>query len=182
MKEKNTIPDPSEININSDSEIPGTTNLQNSDTNETIEKLQIELTNQQDKYLRLFAEFDNFRRRSAKERTELNQIAGKDIIISLLEVLDDIIRAEKQMTNSDDLNSIKEGISLVFNKFRNILQNKGLKGMESIHTPFDVEKHEAISEIPAPSSELKNMVLDEVEKGYYLNDKLIRFAKVIVGK
>ena len=96
--------------------------------------------------------------------------------------LDDSERAEKQLQTSTDLEEIKKGVQLVFGKLRSILQAKGLKAMESIHTEFDVEKHEAITEIPAPTDELKDKVLDEVQKGYYLNDKIIRFAKVVVGK
>jgi molecular chaperone GrpE len=134
------------------------------------------------KYLRLLAEFDNFRRRNAKESLELRQTASKDIIIALLDVLDDCDRAENQMQKTDDVAQIKEGVQLVFDKLRKTLQSKGLKAMESINTAFDVEKHEAITEIDAPSEELKGKVLDEVQKGYYLNDKLIRFAKVVVGK
>ena len=98
-----------------------------------------------------------------------------------MEVLDDVERAEKQLSNNDDIAVQKEGIQLVFNKIRNTLHAKGLKALESIHTEFDVEKHEAITEIPAPTEDLKGKVLDEVQKGYYLNDKLIRFAKVVVG-
>jgi molecular chaperone GrpE len=172
-----------EMNINSDENIPGTTHLSNPVADEDeIEKLQEELQEQKDKYLRLFAEFDNFKRRSAKERIELIQTAGKEVITSLLDVLDDCDRAEKQMQNTDDPKQIKEGVQIVFNKLRSTLQAKGLKPMESIHTEFDVEKHEAITEIPAPNDALKGKVLDEVTKGYYLNDKLIRFAKVVVGK
>jgi molecular chaperone GrpE len=100
----------------------------------------------------------------------------------MLDVLDDCDRAEKQMQTTTDIAQIKEGVQLVFNKLRTTLQNKGLKSMESIDTEFDVEKHEAITEIPAPTPDLKGKVVDEVTKGYYLNDKLIRFAKVIVGK
>jgi molecular chaperone GrpE len=99
----------------------------------------------------------------------------------LLSVLDDVDRAEKQMDLTEDLNQIKEGNRLVFNKLKNVLQQKGVKPMESLHTDFDVEKHEAITEVPA-DEKLKGKVVDEVEKGYYLNDKLIRFAKVVVGK
>ena len=128
------------------------------------------------------AEFDNFRRRTAKERLELMQTAGKEVIISLLDVLDDCDRAEKQLQTTDDIALQKEGIQLVFNKLRNTLQGKGVKVLESISTDFDVEKHEAITEIPAPTPELQGKVIDEVVKGYYLNDKLIRFAKVVVGK
>ena len=127
------------------------------------------------------AEFDNFRRRTAKERLDLIQTASKDVLVSLLDVLDDCDRAEKQLATSDDVDVQKEGVVLVFNKLRNILHQKGVKPMESVHQPFDVEKHEAITEIPAPNDELKGKVVDEVMKGYYLHDKIIRFAKVVVG-
>ncbi|MDE3143880.1 MAG: nucleotide exchange factor GrpE [Bacteroidota bacterium] len=147
-----------------------------------LEKLTNELAEQKDKYIRLMAEFENFRRRTSKERLELIQTAGKDVIISLLEVMDDCDRAEKQLQSNADIAVQKEGIQLVFNKIRSTLQSRGLKTMESINTVFDVEKHEAITEVPAPDNKLKGKVIDEVQKGYYLNDKLIRFAKVVVGK
>ena len=168
--------------INSDSDIPGNTHLTNPEDDNAVDKIQAELEEQKDKYIRLFAEFDNYKRRSAKERIELIQTAGKEVISSLLDVLDDSERAEKQLQTSDDLEEIKKGVGLVFNKLRSTLQGKGLKAMESINTDFDVEKHEAITEIPAPTEKLKDKVVDEVQKGYYLNDKIIRFAKVVVGK
>lgn len=147
-----------------------------------VSKLKTELDAQKDKYVRLFAEFDNFKRRSAKEKIELVQTAGKDVITSLLEVLDDCDRAEKQINNTNNIDQIKEGVQLVFNKLRTTLQSKGLKPMESINTDFDVHKHEAIAEIPVQDENKKGKVVDEITKGYYLNDKLIRFAKVVVGK
>ncbi|MDO9376531.1 MAG: nucleotide exchange factor GrpE [Ferruginibacter sp.] len=172
----------SEMNINSDADIPGNTHLSNPEPENAVDKIQAELDEQKDKYMRLFAEFDNYKRRSAKERMELIQTAGKEVIMSLLEVLDDSERAEKQLQKSNDVAQIKEGIQLVFNKLRSTLQSKGVKPMESINSDFDVEKHEAITEIPAPTPALAGKVVDEVQKGYYLNDKLIRFAKVVVGK
>jgi molecular chaperone GrpE len=135
-----------------------------------------------DKYLRLVAEFDNFRKRNARERLELIQTAGKDVIVSLLEILDDCDRAEKQLQASEELGTMKEGILLIFNKFRNVLQAKGVKPMQSVGAPFNPDQHEAITEVPVPNADLKGKVIDEVEKGYYLNDKIIRFAKVVVGK
>lgn len=171
------------VDINSDESIPGTSHLSESLTEENeVIKLKAEVQEQKDKYLRLFAEFDNFKRRTAKERIELTQTAGKEVVTSMLDILDDSERAEKQLLSTTDISQIKEGVLLVFNKLRTTLQNKGLKAMQSLHTDFDVEKHEAITEIPAPSSNLKGKVVDEVTKGYYLNDKLIRFAKVVVGK
>ncbi|MDE3253316.1 MAG: nucleotide exchange factor GrpE [Bacteroidota bacterium] len=171
------------MELNTDENAAGTSHLNEpvSEENE-VEKLKTEIQEQKDKYLRLMAEFDNFRRRTAKERLELMQTAGKEVIVSLLDVLDDCDRAEKQLQESDNLAVQKEGILLVFNKLRSTLQGKGVKPMESIHTDFDVEKHEAITEIPAPTPKMQGKVIDEVVKGYYLNDKLIRFAKVVVGK
>jgi len=156
--------------------------FENTDSvNDEIPALKKELDEQKDKYVRLFAEFDNFKRRNAKERIELIQTAGKDVIISMLDVLDDCDRAEKQM-NADNPDQTFEGIQLVFNKLRTSLLSQGLKAMESINTDFDVHKHEAIAELPVDDDDKKGKVIDEIVKGYYLNDKLIRFAKVIVGK
>jgi molecular chaperone GrpE len=146
-----------------------------------IGKLTAELNESKDKYLRLAAEFDNFRRRNAKERIELMQTAGKDIIQSLLVVLDDSNRATKQMENTTNVDDLKSGISLVFNKLHSILQSKGLQVMDSVNQPFNPDLHEAITEVPAPTEAMKGMVIDVIEPGYYLNDKLIRHAKVIVG-
>jgi molecular chaperone GrpE len=113
---------------------------------------------------------------------DLIQTAGKDVIVSLLDVLDDCDRAEKQLTISDDIAVQKEGIQLVFNKIRSTMQAKGLTAMESIGKDFDAELHEAITEVPVPDDKLKGKVIDEVTKGYLLNEKIIRFAKVVVGK
>ena len=192
MEQKNTINSEEEtvtatnnfeeIDINADSDVPGTNHLSNPEQTKLTEKLQEDLDEQKDKYIRLFAEFDNYKRRSAKERIELIQTAGREVITSLLDVLDDCDRAEKQLQTSNDIEQIKQGVQLVFGKLRNVMQSKGLKAMESINTSFDVEKHEAITEIPAPNEDLKDKILDEVQKGYYLNDKIIRFAKVVEGK
>ena len=171
------------MDLNADSEMRGTSHLSNPDDEiSELEKLQQEAGEWKDKYIRLVAEFDNFRKRSAKERIELIQTAGKDVIASLLDVLDDCERAQKQIETSDDVAANKEGVLLVFNKLRSILQSRGLKAMESVDKEFNPDLHEAITEVPAPSGKLKGKVIDEVQKGYYLNDKIIRFAKVVVGK
>lgn len=145
------------------------------------ELVKQELSVANDRYLRLYAEFDNFRRRTAKEREEARKSEGKDVIVALLPVLDDFDRAIRSMENLTDVTAVKEGVVLIQNKLKNVLSQKGLKEMESIGTPFDPEIHEAITNIPAPSEDLKGKVVDEMEKGYYLNDKVARFAKVIVG-
>ncbi len=183
QNQQQTTVETADFGINADENAAGTIHLNDPLTDESeTEKLNSELKEQKDKYLRLMAEFDNYRRRTAKERMELTQTAGKDVVTSLLDVLDDCDRAEKQLQSNDSIGLQKEGILLVFNKLRSSLQAKGLKQMESLHTDFDVEKHEAITEIPTPSKDLKGKVLDDVQKGYYLNDKIIRFAKVVVGK
>lgn len=150
--------------------------------NQDLEKIKSELSEQKDKYVRLFAEFDNFKRRTYKENLELRQTAGKEVITSLLPVLDDMERAEEQMEKSDMVQVVKEGTLLIFNKFRKILESKGLVAIDTLHTVFDVEKDEAISEMAVDDKKLKGKVVAEVQKGYMLNDKLIRFAQVVVGK
>ncbi len=174
----------SDLNINADENAAGTTHLNEPVAEQSEEeKLKADLAEQKDKYLRLYADFDNFRKRTAKERLEYMQAAGKDVIVNLLEVLDDCDRAEKQMqADGGDVKQMKEGVLLIFNKLRSSLQGRGLKAMQSLHAEFDVEKHEAITEIPAPKDNLKGKVVDEIQKGYYLNDKIIRHAKVVVGK
>lgn len=176
-------PEEAGLGINADENLRGTTHLNEPVTNEPeIETLRQELGEMKDKFIRKVAEFENFRKRSLKERMELIQTAGKEVIADMLEVLDDLERAEKQITTSGDVNQTKEGVTLVFNKLKNILSAKGLKAMETINNDFDPDKHEAITEIPAPAEELKGKVIDEIQKGYYLNDKIIRYAKVVVGK
>jgi len=147
-----------------------------------VELLQNQLVEQKDKFLRLFADFDNYKKRTAKERLDLLNTAGKDIILSIIPVVDDFERAIAVADNAKDANSVKEGMLLIRNKMFNILEQRGLKAMETIGQAFDPEKHEAITEIPAPNEELKGKVIDQVEKGYFMNDKIIRYAKVVVGK
>lgn len=155
---------------------------ENADNQTTDEdKLKAEATEWQNKYLRLYAEFDNFKRRTSKERLELMQIANKDVIVDLLTVLDDFERAQKSIDTATDIVSVKEGVTLIQHKLRGILNQKGLKEMESIGHDFDADIHEGITSIPAPSEKLKGKIIDEIEKGYFLNDKVIRFAKVIIG-
>jgi molecular chaperone GrpE len=145
------------------------------------EKLNDELKQANDKYLRLYAEFDNFRRRTIKEREDARKTEGKDVIVALLPVLDDFERALRSMENVTDVVPVKEGVALIQHKLKNILVQKGLKEMQSIGTPFDPDLHEAITSIPAPTDDMKGKVVDEMEKGYELNEKVVRFAKVIVG-
>lgn len=145
------------------------------------ELLKTELNDANNKYIRLYAEFDNYKRRTSRERIELLQSAGKDVIVDLLPVLDDLERALKSIDEHANDVAVKEGVQLVANKLKKTLQQKGLKEMESINQPFDADFHEAITNIPAPSEEMKGKIIDEVVKGYLLNDKVLRYAKVVVG-
>jgi molecular chaperone GrpE len=171
------------LDINTDENLSGTTHLNEPVEEESeLEKLKAEVEEAKDKYIRKVAEFENYKRRTANERKEIVQMAGRDVISSLLDVLDDCDRAQKQLETSDDIAAIREGVLLVFNKLRNSLHSKGVKAMETVGQEFNPDLHEAITEIPAPTEDLKGKVMDEVVKGYYLNDKIIRHAKVVVGK
>jgi molecular chaperone GrpE len=134
-----------------------------------------------DKLLRLYSEFDNYRKRTIKENSEIRKTASEDLIKDLLPVLDDFERAIKSFETTDQVEALKEGINIIFSKFRNILSMRGLQEIVSVGAPFDTDQQEAIAHIPAPSEELKSKVVDEIQKGYKLNEKVIRFAKVVVG-
>jgi molecular chaperone GrpE len=145
-----------------------------------VHKLEIDLAEAKDKYIRLYSEFENFRRRTAKEKIETIMNATEGLMKELIPVMDDFERAQKSMESSEDVKAIKEGIDLIFNKFQKTLSSKGLKPMESKDQVFDVELHECITQFAA-GEDKKGTVIDEVEKGYFLNDKVIRYAKVVVG-
>jgi len=148
-----------------------------------LAKVKAELSETKDKYLRLYSEFDNFRRRTAKEKLDLVSTANEDLMIELLPVIDDFERAIKSFdSDNGDIDNIMEGVMLIFNKFKNVTEKKGLKGMETNPgDDFNSELHDAISHIPAPEEKFKGKIIDTIEKGYYLNDKVIRFAKVVTG-
>lgn len=145
----------------------------------TIEDKLIEAN---EKFIRLYAEFENFRKRTNKEKVDLLSHAGEGVIKNFLPIIDDFERAIANNESVEDVNALKEGFQLVFTKFKGIMEAKGVKPMTTIGEAFDSEIHEAIANIPAPSDDLKGKIVDDVEKGYYLNDKVIRFAKVVVGQ
>jgi molecular chaperone GrpE len=149
--------------------------------NETV-LLKNKIAELEDRYMRMYSEFDNFKRRTSKERIELIQTAGKDIIVGLLPVLDDMERAIKASETQSDKAAIEEGVRLVHKKFAGILDQMGLKPIEAIGQPLDVDMHEAITKVPAPEPGLSGKIIDEVEKGYTLNGKVIRFTKAVVGE
>lgn len=151
-------------------------------TEEKIEQLESDLAELKDKYLRLFAEFDNYKKRTIKEKLDLMRTAAQDTLSSLLPVLDDFDRAKKTADDENTSETFSDGVTLVYNKLYTVLSHHGLTPMESDGEVFDPELHEAITEVPAPSEDLKGKVIDTIEKGYYLKDKIIRHAKVVVGK
>jgi molecular chaperone GrpE len=134
-----------------------------------------------DKYLRLYSEFDNYRRRSARERIDLVATAGADTLKNILPVIDDFDRALKNMETAADVLAVREGVELIYSKLKNTLQSKGLEEMKAVGEPFDADIHEAITQIPVTNEEMKGRVVEELEKGFYLHGKVIRYAKVIVG-
>jgi len=147
---------------------------------ERIKELEDEVNISKDKYLRIYSEFDNYRKRTLKEKIELSKTASEEVIADLLPVVDDFERAIKSMEEQEMPET--DGIILIYNKLKNILEQKGLKSIEAMGQPFDVDYHEAVTNIPAPSDDLKGKVVDVIEKGYLLNHKVIRYSKVVVGQ
>jgi molecular chaperone GrpE len=180
MEEKDKI-DLEETNLEKNEE--NTTSPNEESLELTIEQdLTNQLAEQKDKFLRLFAEFDNYKKRMAKDRLDYMSTAGKDVVVDMLPILDDFERAMKAFQNSEDLSAIKEGLTLIYDKMNKTFERKGIKKIEAIGNLFDAEKHEAITEIPIGDESKKGYVVDEVESGYTMNDKIVRFSKVVVGK
>ncbi|MFO7851583.1 MAG: nucleotide exchange factor GrpE [Bacteroidota bacterium] len=144
--------------------------------------IEVKLAELQDKYLRLTAEFDNYRKRTLRERIELTKSAGENILVSLLPVMDDFDRAMNLMETTSDCEAMKEGLKLIYGKMRDFLKQNGVKEIEAMDKVFDADVHEAVTKIPAAEDKKKGKVVDVIQKGYYLNDKIIRYAKVVVGE
>ena len=143
--------------------------------------LEKELQEYKDKHLRLYSEFENFRRRTSKEKLELISTANEKLMVDLLPVLDDFERGLASMETAEDIAAVKEGVKLIYDKFFKTLENKGLKPVDAKGKEFDSELHEGVTQIPAPEEDLKGKVVDEIEKGYYLGEKIIRHSKVVIG-
>jgi molecular chaperone GrpE len=146
------------------------------------EVYQKQVNELQDRYMRLMAEFDNYRKRTLKERMELLKSAGEDILVNILPVVDDFERGLQAMERTNDVDALKQGVGLIYNKFREFLSQRGIKEIDAINQDFNVDLHEAITKIPAPEENLKGKVIDVLSKGYIMNEKVIRFAKVVVGE
>ncbi|MBN3036541.1 MAG: nucleotide exchange factor GrpE [Bacteroidales bacterium] len=148
---------------------------------EEIQKVREQYDELNDKYLRLYSEFDNYRKRTVREKSEMSRMASAEIITELLTVLDDFERALQSSHDNKECKAVQEGLSLIHTKMKAILERKGLKPIESRGAVFNTDFHEAISRIPAPEDQLKGKVVDEIEKGYMLHDRVIRYAKVVIG-
>ncbi len=147
-----------------------------------VEELGAKLQEMNDKYLRLTAEFDNYRRRTLKEKMEMTKTAGENILVKILPVIDNFERALQSMEQTDDITALRDGIVLIYNSFKQFMEQNGVTEIEAINQEFDTDLHEAVTKIPAPKEELKGKVVDCIEKGYKLNDKVMRFSKVVVGE
>jgi len=181
--EKKIVSEPATDNIAEQTVQPATEQEEVSSTPKVYseEEYQLKINELNDKYLRLYSEFDNFRKRTLKEKIDLSRTASEGVIIELLPVLDDFDRAMASMASTDKVEAVKEGVQLIHAKMKAIFTSKGLKEIKSIGEDFNTDFHEAITSIPAPSEDLKNKVVDEIQKGYTLHDKVIRFSKVITG-
>ena len=173
VEENNQVKDKAEVQVEEQAE-------------ETIElskeeELEIQVKEMHDKYLRLYSEFENFRKRTIKERADLTKVASASVMEVMLPVLDDFERAITNMDQAKDVNAVKEGVNLIHEKMVRELGNKGLKRINPVGETFDAELHEAITQIPAPSDDMKGKIVDVIENGYNLHDKVVRFAKVVVG-
>ena len=171
-----------EQEITQDGQIETETKQTPLDSDVTENTLETQLSEQKDKFLRLFAEFDNYKKRVAKEQREFYAVAGKDIILEMISVNDDFERALKSFEDTEDLSAVKEGVRLIYDKLNKSIEKKGVKKIEAKGCDFDVEKHEASTEIPVTEDSQKGKVIDEIESGYMMHEKVIRFAKVVVGK
>lgn len=150
--------------------------------NEEIEKLKSENAVLNDKLLRLVAEFDNYKKRTLKEKTDLLKYGGENVLNAILPVIDDLERAQKSINSASEMTAVKEGLDLIFGKFTEFLNQQGIKEIEAVNLELNTDYHEAITRFPAPSEEMKGKIIDVVQKGYTLHDKVIRFSKVVVGE
>ena len=154
----------------------------NQEAQQPAEDFETKYNELNDRYLRLMAEFDNYRKRTLKEKMELTKTGGEDVLKGILPVVDNMERAIKSLETAKDLEAVKEGIDLIYKKFQEFLTAKGLKEIEAQGLELDTDKHEAVTKFPAPSEDLKGKIIDVIEKGYTLNDKVIRYAKVVIGE
>lgn len=154
----------------------------NSEPQDPVAELQAKCEKMHDDYMRLYADFDNYRKRAMKEKADLIKTAAEGVLVDILPLVDDFERAISSMENTDSVEGVKEGVSLIYNKLISFLESKGVKAIDAVGQPFNTEFHEAITKFPAPSEDMKGKVIDCTQKGYTLYDKVIRYAKVVYGE
>ncbi|MFW5699285.1 MAG: nucleotide exchange factor GrpE [Bacteroidota bacterium] len=170
---------------NETEEVGNTDNKQEEDKVKEVdplEELQLKLSESQDKYMRLSAEFDNYRKRTLREKADLLKSAGEQLLVSLLPVVDDFERGMATISDAKDIKAVKDGVELIYSKFTDFLKQNGVHEIKAVDEEFDTDLHEAVTKIPAPNEDQKGKIVDVIQKGYKLNDKVIRFAKVVVGE
>lgn len=189
-KEQTKQTEPNE-NINEQEEVKDEKKQEKSESEKTDEKqdeksleekLQEEITELKDKYLRLSAEYDNYRKRTLREKMELTKSANSSVLLKLLPIVDNFERGLKSVETAEDINAVKEGMILIYNHFKEMLKQNGVKEIEAVNKEFDTDLHEAVTKIPAPEEELKGKVVDVIEKGYLLNETVLRYSKVVIGE
>ena len=163
-------------------ELEEPTDIEVEKSDEKLAALQNKVAELQDKYLRLAAEYDNYRKRTLREKTELIQTAGESLLKDILPVMDDFDRGMEMASNAEDMDAVRVGMGLIYNKLKDFLTNNGVKEIEAMNEPFDTDWHEAVTNIPAPSDDKKGMIVDVIQKGYTLHGKVIRYPKVVVGE
>lgn len=175
-----------DMQVEAESNVDSTTEGVECESDESLQpesnSLEKQLVDMQDKHIRLHAEFDNFRRRTLKEKADLIKTGGEKTILDLLPVIDDLQLAHKSMQTAQDVEAVKEGVAIILNKFQQYLKQQGITEIEAQDQLFDTDKHEAITKFPAQNDEMKGKVIDVIKKGYQLHDKVIRFAQVVVGE
>jgi molecular chaperone GrpE len=191
-KENTKTPEANEINNSGDQDTlesaePATDTMEaNAGTADKVipevRALEEKLAEMQDKYIRLSAEFDNYRKRTLREKMEISRYAGEDLLLKIIPIMDDFDRALMHMENSSDESAMKAGIDLIYSKFSEFLKQNGIKEIPSLSMEFNVDLHEAVAKVPVDDDSLKGKVVDVVLKGYYLQDKVLRFSKVVVGE
>ena len=188
VQQENTedVQSDAEVMLEDDVEQAETTDLEPDEVpdeaNAELAVLQDKLAESQDKYLRLAAEFDNYRKRTMREKMELIQTAGESLLTDILPLVDDFERGIEAAAKAEDMDGVRDGMSLIYNKLNDFLTNHGVKEIKAMNESFDADRHEAVVNIPAPSDEMKGKIVDVIQKGYTLNDKIMRYPKVVVGE
>ncbi|MBO4806616.1 MAG: nucleotide exchange factor GrpE [Paludibacteraceae bacterium] len=181
-QEKAQVEDPETNTVENEGEVENVSESEKEEEKDPVAELEAKCQKMHDDYMRLYADFDNYRKRAIKEKADLIKTAAEGVLVDILPLVDDFERAISSMENTESVEGVKEGVSLIYNKLISFLESKGVKAIDAVGQPFNTEFHEAITKFPAPSEEMKGKVIDCTQKGYTLYDKVIRYAKVVYGE